>query len=243
MKRFGLIGFPLGHSFSKKYFTEKFLREQRNDCIYEAFPLESIDDLKMLLEKHTDLVGLNVTIPYKEKVVGFLHNQSNSVADTGACNCIHIQDNKLTGYNTDIIGFKRSLQKSFPVIPSKALILGTGGSSKAVEYVLKQLNIAYTFVSRKPSAKNLSYEQVTDQIINQYRLIINTTPLGMYPKIVEAPPIPYSAIGENHCLFDLIYNPDKTLFLKKGEEQGAMIQNGLEMLKIQAEEAWIIWNR
>lgn len=242
MKRFGLIGYPLGHSFSKKYFTEKFQREGITDCSYEVYPLPNIDQLTALLKKEPELAGLNVTIPHKEKVIGFLHEKTRVVSKTGACNCIQIRKGKLIGHNTDVVGFQQSLQKSFPDLPSRALILGTGGSSKAVEYVLKQLKIPYIFVSRKPSTHNLSYEQLTPGIVKESGLIINTTPLGMFPQVVEAPPIPYDAIGPQHCLFDLIYNPEKTLFLQKGADRGANIQNGLDMLIIQAEESWKIWN-
>ncbi|MBC7849001.1 MAG: shikimate dehydrogenase [Chitinophagaceae bacterium] len=242
MRRFGLIGYPLGHSFSKKYFTEKFEKEAITDSVYDVFPLEKIDGLTGLLQRVPDLSGLNVTIPHKEKVIGFLHEKSKVVTKTGACNCIKISNGKLSGHNTDVIGFQQSLVDSFPNLPSRALILGTGGASKAVEYVLSQLKIPYVLVSRKPSTNNLSYEQVTEAIVKRSGLIINTTPLGMSPHIVEAPPIPYQAIGSSHCLFDLIYNPAKTLFLTKGEESGAAIQNGLAMLIIQAEESWKIWN-
>lgn len=242
MKRFGLIGFPLAHSFSQKYFTEKFHTEKIEDCVYESFPIPTIDAFPELLVKYPDLVGLNVTIPYKEKIVAYLNQKSKIVIETGACNCIHIQKGKLTGYNTDVAGFQQSLQNSFSRLPSQALILGTGGASKAVAYVLNQLKITYLFVSRKPSSTSLSYEQLTPEIIKKSKLIINTTPLGMFPKVIEAPPIPYEAIGTSHCLFDLIYNPERTLFLQKGTEYGAAVQNGLEMLKIQAEEGWKIWN-
>lgn len=242
MRRFGLIGYPLGHSFSKKYFTDKFEREGISDCVYESFPLASIDLLTALLKDNPDLEGLNVTIPYKEKVLGYLSEKSKVVSKTGACNCIQVRKNKLIGHNTDVLGFQQSLLKSFPHLPSRALILGTGGSSKAVEYVLKQLKIPYIFVSRKPSTHNLSYEQLSSGIVKESGLIINTTPLGMFPHVVEAPPIPYDAIGEHHCLFDLIYNPERTLFLQKGEARGAKVQNGLDMLIIQAEESWKLWN-
>lgn len=242
MKRFGLIGYPLGHSFSKKYFSDKFTREGITDCVYDTFPIATIDLLTGLLKEHPDLQGLNVTIPHKEKVIGFLHEKTKVVSKTGACNCIQIKKGKLSGHNTDVLGFQTSLIKSFAQLPSRALVLGTGGSSKAVEYVLKQLKIPHIFVSRKPSTHNLSYEQLTPGIVKESGLIINTTPLGMFPQVIEAPPIPYDAIGNHHCLFDLIYNPEKTLFLQKGEERGAKIQNGLDMLIIQAEESWKIWN-
>lgn len=242
MKRFGLIGYPLGHSFSKKYFTDKFQNEGLQDHLYETFPIEDILSVKEILRAHPDLAGFNVTIPHKETIVALLDEYSPVVEKIRACNCVLVRDGKLIGYNTDVLGFQQSLQKSFPVLPSKALILGTGGAAKAVEYVLGQLNIGYKLVSRKPSTHNLSYEQVTPAVINEHKLIINTTPLGMYPRVVEAPPIPYEALGGEHCLFDLIYNPERTLFLQKGAEQGAAVQNGWEMLVIQAEESWKIWS-
>lgn len=242
MKQFGLIGFPLGHSFSKKYFTEKFAKEGITDCQYDTYPIESIELLPGLVKSIDNLCGLNVTIPYKEKVLRYLSGKSEVVEQTGACNCIRVQQGKLYGHNTDVIGFRRSLESSFPDLPDTALILGTGGAAKAVEYVLRQLKISYRNVSRKPSVNNLSYEQVNTDLLSKTKLIINTTPLGMQPHITEAPPIPYEAIGKDHCLFDLIYNPAETLFLRKGLVQGARIKNGLDMLIIQAEESWKIWN-
>lgn len=242
MKKLGLIGFPLGHSFSKKYFTEKFIREGITGYEYETFPIPSIVELPDLVKRIPTLVGLNVTIPYKEDVVGFLQEKSEVVKKIGACNCIRIEESRLFGYNTDVIGFERSLVNAFPVLPNKALVLGTGGAAKAVEYVLNKLAIEYKLVSRKPGVHQLSYEQVTPEIIKETKLLINTTPLGMAPHITEAPPIPYDTIGSSHCLFDLIYNPEKTLFLQKGELQGATVQNGLEMLILQAEESWKIWS-
>lgn len=242
MKQFGLIGFPLGHSFSKKYFTEKFAKEGITDCQYDTYPIESIELLPGLVKSIDNLCGLNVTIPYKEKVLRYLSGKSEVVEQTGACNCIRVQQGKLYGHNTDVIGFRRSLESSFPDLPDTALILGTGGAAKAVEYVLRQLKISYRNVSRKPSVNNLSYEQVNTDLLSKTKLIINTTPLGMQPHITEAPPIPYETIGKDHCLFDLIYNPAETLFLRKGLVQGARIKNGLDMLIIQAEESWKIWN-
>ena len=242
MRLFGLIGFPLSHSFSKKYFTEKFEREGLNDCRYENFAIPSIDDLKKILS-NPELEGLNVTIPYKEKVIPFLFQASPVVKKIKACNCIRIKNGRLYGYNTDIAGFEKSLKKNWnPFLHSHALILGTGGSAKAVKYVLDKYDIKYKKVSRKPSADSYSYEQLTKNIISKYKLIINTTPLGMYPNVIEAPPIPYEFLTDEHFLFDLIYNPAKTLFLKKGEEQGAFIQNGYDMLVEQAEVNWKLWN-
>lgn len=242
MRLFGLIGFPLSHSFSKKYFTEKFEREGLANCRYENFAIPSIDELRKILAT-PGLEGLNVTIPYKEKVIPFLHYTSQVVKKIKACNCIKIKNGKLYGYNTDIAGFERSLKNNWnPFLHSHALILGTGGSAKAVRYVLDKYDIKYKKVSRKPSADSYSYEQLTKSIIAKYKLIINTTPLGMFPNVVEAPPIPYEFLTEEHFLFDLIYNPAKTLFLKKGEEQGAFIQNGYDMLVQQAEVNWSVWN-
>jgi shikimate dehydrogenase len=243
MRKFGLIGYPLSHSFSKKYFTEKFEKEGLKDCVYDIYPIESIAQLPALLNADPSLEGLNVTIPYKEQVIPYLTHKSEVVQKTGACNCIKIAGGKLTGHNTDVAGFEHSLLKHLAEHHKHALILGTGGAAKAVEYVLKKRGIKYRYVSRKPSVKNLSYEQLTAQVITSHTLIINTTPLGMYPNITQAPPIPYHFLTPNHYLFDLTYNPAKTLFLQKGEEHGAVIQNGLDMLVIQADESWTFWNQ
>lgn len=242
MRTFGLIGYPLTHSFSKKYFTEKFEREGRADCVYENFPIPSIDELGNILNT-PGLEGLNVTIPYKELVLSYLDEVADEVSKIKACNCIRIRNGKLKGFNTDIFGFEHSLRKILnPDFHKKALILGTGGSAKAVRFVLTSLGIPFKKVSRKPKADQFSYEQLTQEIIAEYKIIINTTPLGMFPNIIEAPPIPYQFLTGNHLLFDLLYNPEKTLFLRKGEEQGAQIQNGYDMLILQAEENWRIWN-
>ncbi len=243
MRLFGLIGYPLTHSFSKNYFTEKFKREGIENCRYENFELTNMGSLSNVLDNNPGLEGLNVTIPYKESVLPFLNEMDEVVKKIGACNCISFDNKKLTGYNTDVIGFEKSLLKKSNAEHKNALILGTGGAAKAVEFVLRKRKIHYKYVSRYPSVKNLSYEQLTPAMIKEYSLIINASPLGMYPKITEAPPLPYQAITEKHFLFDLIYNPEKTLFLKKGEEHGAMVQNGYDMLIYQAEESWKIWNR
>jgi shikimate dehydrogenase len=242
MQLFGLIGYPLSHSFSKKYFTEKFEQEGLTNCRYELFPMASINELKDVLAQNSVLCGLNVTIPYKELVIPFLDETDEVVKKIKACNCIHVKKGKLKGYNTDVKGFEQSLKKHLRPHNRKALILGTGGSAKAVEFVLKKLEIDFKYVSRKPTHNNYSYEQVTPGILTNHTLIINTTPLGMYPAVTEAPPIPYEALTPEHYLFDLVYNPEKTLFLQKGEEKGAVIKNGSEMLVIQAEESWRIWN-
>jgi shikimate dehydrogenase len=242
MKLYGLIGFPLSHSFSKKYFTKKFEQEGFKQCAYENFPIPVIEELNKIISL-PGLSGLNVTIPYKEQVIPYLHKTSGIVNKIGACNCIKIVNGKLIGYNTDVTGFENSLSlKLNTAIHKQALILGTGGSAKAVKYVLEKKSIKFQSVSRKPSALNLSYEQVTEEVIRTHQLIINTTPLGLFPNIIEAPSIPYKFITQEHYLFDLIYNPEKTLFLKKGEENDALIQNGYEMLVQQAEENWKIWN-
>jgi shikimate dehydrogenase len=242
MRQFGLIGYPLTHSFSQKFFTEKFEKEKLADCRYDTFSIPSVDELPNVLKNNPDLRGLNVTIPYKENVLSYLDEKTPLVRKIKACNCIKIANGKLTGYNTDAPAFEQSLKEKLQPHHTKALILGTGGAAKAVEYSLRQLNITYKYVSRKPSAKSFSYEQLTEPLMQEYTLIINTTPLGMHPNIVEAPQIPYHALTSKHYLFDLIYNPAKTLFLQKGEQQGAAIKNGHEMLVLQAEESWRIWN-
>jgi len=242
MRQFGLIGYPLAQSFSQKFFTEKFEKENLTDCRYDTFSLPSIDELPTILKTNPELCGLNVTIPYKEQVVSFLDAKSALVKKIKACNCIKIKNGKLTGHNTDAPAFEQSLKERLQPHHTKALILGTGGAAKAVEYSLRQLNISYKYVSRKPSAKSFSYEQLTDALMQEYPLVINTTPLGMHPNIVEAPQIPYHALTSKHYLFDVVYNPVKTLFLQKGEAQGAAIKNGYEMLVLEAEESWRIWN-
>lgn len=242
MRLFGLIGYPLTHSFSKKYFSEKFENEGIQDCRYELFPIHSIGELKDLLDKHPDLAGINVTIPYKEQVLSFLSEKDDVVQVIKACNCIRINDRRLKGYNTDVTGFERSLKEKLQPHHQKALVLGTGGASKAVEFVLKRLGITFRNVSRKPSVHSYSYEQLTPAVITDHTLIVNTTPLGTFPAVNEAPPLPYEALTSRHYLFDLVYNPARTLFLQKGEERGAAIKNGYDMLVIQAEESWRIWN-
>ena len=243
MRLYGLIGFPLSHSFSKKYFTTKFENEGLRQYAYNNYPIPIIDDLNKILVL-PGLEGLNVTIPYKEQVIPFLHHTSEIVKKINACNCIRIIDGKLFGLNTDVTGFEKVLEEKLnPEVHKQALILGTGGSAKAIRYVLEKKGIKYSNVSRKPSVDSFSYEQLTKEVFQSHQLIINATPLGMFPNIIEAPPIPYKFLSKNHLLVDLIYNPEKTLFLKKGEEQGALIQNGYEMLVSQAEESWNIWQK
>lgn len=242
MNLYGLIGKPLKHSFSAAYFTQKFAAENIADSQYQNFELQSIEQLPLLLQQQPDLKGLNVTIPYKKEVLRYLHEADDTVQQIGACNCIKIVDGKLYGYNTDVIGFAQSLQQHLQPQHTKALVLGTGGSSGAVQYALQQLKIPYKLVSRQKEKGQFSYEDLNDSIIKDYPLIINTTPVGMFPQVHEAPPIPYSAITSAHLLFDLIYNPEKTLFLQRGEAQGAAICNGYQMLLLQAEAGWKIWN-
>ncbi len=241
MKLYGLIGFPLGHSFSKQYFTEKFNAEKL-DCKFENFPIEDITLLPGLLKENPDLTGLCVTIPYKEKVIPYLDTLSEEVKHIQACNSIYIKNGKLTGYNTDTAGFEKSLNSKLKQHHSQALILGTGGAAKAVEYVLHKKGISCRKVSRTASPDTFTYEELTPGIIQRYPLIINTSPVGTYPHHNNYPRIPYEAIGPQHLLFDLVYNPPKTIFLQKGEEKGAEILNGYDMLIEQAEVSWRIWN-
>lgn len=242
MKLYGLIGRPLKHSFSKAYFTEKFLKEDIEDCRYENFELENIQQLPTISKAHTALHGLNVTIPYKKEVLPFLHFKSEVVEAVGACNCIKIEGEKWYGFNTDVIGFKKSLQTFLKPHHTKALVLGTGGSSGAVQYALQELSIAYKLVSRQKSSQTITYEDLDETILKSHTVIINTTPVGMFPNGDAAPDLPYHLLSSEHLLFDLIYNPQKTVFLERGEAQGATISNGYEMLLVQAEESWRIWN-
>jgi shikimate dehydrogenase len=241
MRQFGLIGLPLSHSFSKKYFTEKFSDEGIN-ASYENFPLENINALLSLIEKNPALEGLNVTIPHKQSVIACLDKMSEVVRDIGACNCIRIRNKRLEGFNTDVIGFESALGAHLSPVHRKALVLGTGGAAKAVCYVLAKKAIPYLQVSRNRKPGLLSYEDITDAMLQEHLLIINTTPLGMYPEVNNCPDLPYEAIGESHYLFDLVYNPSLTLFLQKGKANGAIIENGYSMLEVQAEESWKIWN-
>ncbi|QXV67603.1 shikimate dehydrogenase [Mucilaginibacter sp. 21P] len=260
MKHFGLIGYPLSHSFSKKYFTEKFEKERIEDCTYELYPLENINDLPKLLHKHPHLCGLNVTIPHKISVLKHLDWIEHDAKRVGAVNCIKVisqspvstafsgevafnnDDLFLEGHNTDIYGFDTSLGPLINDSFDKALILGDGGAARAVKCSLENRGINYTTVTRKRVEGGILFDELTAEHIQENRLIINTTPLGTYPNIDECPPIPYEAITHRNVLFDLVYNPAETLFLKKGAEHGATIKNGYEMLVLQAEKAWEIWN-
>lgn len=247
MRKFGLIGYPLSHSFSKKYFTKKFEKEGITDAKYELYSLESIDQLPQLISDNPSLIGLNVTIPYKEQVIQYLDAIDPKAEEIGAVNTIKIQEGKLTGYNSDFYGFKSSLMKFIgaQVIPKKALILGTGGSSKAVKAVLEDLGIEFQFISRKPSTDQFSYDEIfsSPHHLSTSSLIINTTPLGMSPMLESLPYLPYDQLTENHFLFDLVYNPMKTAFMQKGINAKCWVKNGLEMLHGQAEKSWEIWNK
>jgi shikimate dehydrogenase len=243
MKGYGIIGYPLTHSFSQKYFTEKFQQEGIEDCIYAVYPIRSIYEIKDIIKQNPDLRGLNITIPYKQSVLRYLYSSKNIPPGLSACNCIKITDGEAWGYNTDVTGFEQSLLPHLENHHTKALILGNGGAAEAVKFVLQKLNINYKIVSRKiHDDAVLTYPDLNEAIIKENLLIINTTPLGTFPDIVEYPDIPYQYLTPQHHLFDLIYNPGKTLFLQKGAGQGATIQNGYEMLLIQAEESWKIWN-
>ena len=245
IKQLGLIGYPLSHSFSKQYFAEKFIKEAISGWNYDLFPLESIEQLPNLLEQ-ANFVGLNVTIPYKEQVLPYLDEIDAAAAEIGAVNTIKIINGKLKGYNTDVYGFEQSLRafiaEEATVEPKRALVLGTGGAAKAVVYVLRKMGIKVQMVSRTAKADCLAYEALTSKNIGNYQLIVNTTPLGMAPKIDAAPNIPYSELTNAHLCYDLVYNPEKTVFLTRGEERTCPIKNGFDMLVLQAEKAWEIWN-
>jgi shikimate dehydrogenase len=249
MKLFALIGYPLTHSFSKKYFTEKFEKEGIGGCRYELLELPNYQDFPQLITQNPDLVGLNVTIPHKQNVIPFLDElDTASAARIGAVNTIKVLPNgRLKGYNTDYYGFRLSLEEWFQTLnisPNhlKALVLGNGGAAKAVLAALDDLQISYQIVSRRPSPSSITYNDLTEELLSQYQLIVNTSPVGTYPKIDECPAIPYDYLTEKHLLYDLVYNPAETLFLKKGQQQNAHVHNGLQMLILQAEKAWEIWN-
>ncbi|MGX5819447.1 shikimate dehydrogenase family protein [Chitinophaga lutea] len=241
MRLFGLIGYPLSHSFSKGFFAEKFQREHIGGCRYDNYPIPAIDAFPALWEE-PELEGLNVTIPYKQAVMPYLDELSPAAEAIGAVNCIHRKDGKLTGYNTDVIGFGRSISALMQPHHTKALVLGTGGAAKAVKYFLRERGIRYLEVSRKAGDECFPYSVIDASVMASHTIIINTTPLGMYPNVDDAPPIPYEFITPQHLLYDLIYNPAETLFMKKGAEHGAVVKNGHEMLILQAEASWEIWN-
>ncbi len=245
-KKFGLIGAAVSHSFSKAFFDEKFFQEGLRDYHYDLYPLTSIDQLTTLLQESPELCGLNVTIPYKEQVMKYLSSISPDATTIGAVNVIKIQGNVLSGFNTDSDAFRETVEKWFPnPSGSQALILGTGGSAKAVQVALRKLNIPFKLASREKGHGDYVYADLGKKstILSSYNLIINTTPLGMTPNTNAFPPIDYEVLGPDHFVYDLIYNPARTLFLQKAEMHGCTIKNGLEMLHVQAEKSWKIWNR
>jgi shikimate dehydrogenase len=247
MNLYGLIGFPLTHSFSKRYFTDKFHREGIKERSYDLYEMKTLEELPELLKKR-DLRGLNVTIPFKKEVMAYLDDLDDSSAERiGAVNTIKIfADGSTKGFNTDYYGFLQSLVEWFdrrgePCSGFKALILGNGGAAKAVQVALQDLGIEYQLVSRSAGNDNIQYQDLTQEVMEAHRLIINTTPLGTFPNVEGCPEIPFQYIGKQHYLYDLVYNPEETTFLKNGGEKGAALQNGLKMLELQAEKAWDIW--
>jgi shikimate dehydrogenase len=245
MKQLGLIGYPLSHSFSKKYFDDKFQKLSLSDFSFSVFSMENVNQFPALLNEHKNLIGLSVTIPHKETIIPFLDEVDEVAKEIGAVNCIKISAGKLKGYNTDALGFKQSLRPFLDVNHTKALVFGTGGAAKAVAYVLKKQNIDVWFVTRQKNAdlpNSFTYEELNEEIVAACKLLVNTTPVGMHPNINECPALPYQAISPQHLVYDLTYNPAETLFLKKAKEQGALISNGYNMLCFQADEAWRIWN-
>jgi len=246
LRTFGLIGYPLSHSFSKKFFSEKFEKEQIAGCTYELFPIENAASILSLINENPALYGLNVTIPHKLAVMPFIDELDHAAAEIGAVNCIKVhrsdKDVSLKGYNTDAYGFAESLKPLLEKQHQKALVFGDGGAAKAVKYVLKQLGIPYQVVMRKHSPNALHFDEVTKEMLDEYKVLINTTPLGMSPNLEGSPPIPYQYLTHQHLAYDLVYNPEETVFLSKAKAQGAKVKNGLEMLYLQAERSWYIWN-
>lgn len=245
LRRFGLIGYPLSHSFSAQHFAAKFEREGILDAEYSLFPLEKIEQVQDLKENVAGLQGLNVTIPYKTAVMDYLDELDPAAEAIGAVNTIHILDGSWKGYNTDVYGLEQSLLTSFTPENNKGvLILGTGGAAKAAAYVMKKWNLEFQFVSRTPSAENeIHYTELTHELLKDKQLIIQTTPLGMHPHNETCPPIPFELLNEQHFLFDMVYNPEKTIFLSAGMERGCKGMNGHLMFLLQAEKAWTIWNQ
>ncbi len=258
MRKFGLIGFPLGHSFSKRFFEEKFKSEHIENCSYDLFPIENLSDFENILDKNPELCGLNVTIPHKIGIMYYLDKVETAAKEIDAVNCIKIINEsaiesyfsgefkphkvRLEGYNTDAYGFEASLKPLLKKHHSKALVLGSGGASRAVIYVLEKLGIDFKIVSRRKTRKQITYAEVSPELIKEYTIIINTSPVGMSPNSEAYPDIPYEFITDRHLLYDLVYNPAETAFMKLGKQQGAQTKNGEEMLHLQAERSWEIWN-
>jgi shikimate dehydrogenase len=246
MRKFGLVGYPLGHSFSKKYFTEKFALQNISDCVYNNYPLENLDNFIELIASDEEIVGLNITIPYKSQILKFVDVIDPEAGEIGAVNVLKIkrtQKNiRILGYNSDVTGIRDTLLPYIKDTVRNALVLGTGGSSRAVTYVLKKFGLNVSLVSREKKPGVVSYSELSSDVIGQTQLIVNTTPLGMFPDIDSKPPIDYSCLTKNHILFDLVYNPELTSFLKMGTDRGCIALSGLKMLHSQAEKAWEIWN-
>lgn len=242
-KQFGLVGRNISYSFSKNYFTEKFQKNNTQNCTYENFDIQDVNEFPNIIQNNPDLLGINITIPYKETVIPFLTSLTENALKIGAVNVIKItKEGAIIGDNSDYYGFKKALEPLLQPHHTNALILGTGGASKAVAFALEDLGIGYTFVSRKASENAISYDQLDANTFSKYQIVINSTPLGTSPNVDVFPEIPYQYFNSKYIAFDLIYNPAVTQFLKKAEEQGAVIKNGLEMLVFQAEKAWEIWN-
>jgi len=243
MKQYGLVGKNISYSFSKNFFSE-FFRKHKLDCSYENFDLQTIDELQTIVSQNPNLAGLNVTIPYKEQIIPFLDELDDETLEIGAVNTIKFDaQGKMKGFNTDHFGFSKSLLEQGNELPASALVLGTGGASKAVAFALNKLAIPFQIVSRKEGQNTINYNQLTEKLVSENLLIINCTPLGTFPEISQFPDIPYSGIGAKHLLFDLIYNPEKTTFLQKGVARGAKIVNGAAMLHYQALRSWELWNK
>ena len=241
MDKYGIIGFPLGHSFSRGFFTEKFAREGI-DAQYLNFEIPDATMLLDILRENPELKGLNVTLPHKQAVIPLLDELSDEAREIGAVNVIRVRDGKLKGFNSDIIGFTESIRPLLQPHHTKALILGTGGASRAIRVGLSRLGIEWTYVTRSPREKMLAYSDLTPEVMKEYSVIVNCSPVGMFPKVDQAPAIPYELLTQKHLLFDLVYNPEDTLFMQKGREQGAIVKNGLEMLYLQAVASWRFWN-
>lgn len=247
MIKLGLIGFPLGHSFSKNYYASKFEKEGISDIDYDLYPMEDVLQLQALILKDSSFKGFNVTIPHKQAILTLISNFSEEAKEIGAVNCItvHRLGNgiTLTGYNTDAFGFQQSLSPLLNKNHQRALVLGNGGAAKAVFFALKKLQIPYTVVSRNRDNGDMTYKELNSETIKNHQLIVNCSPIGTFPNVDQCPDIPYQYITADHLLYDLIYNPEETLFLKKGKEKGAAIKNGYEMLVLQAEKNWQIWQK
>lgn len=241
MDKYGIIGYPLGHSFSRAFFTEKFQREHI-DAEYVNFEIPSADMLPGIVQANPNLRGLNVTLPYKEAVIPMLDELSDEAKEIGAVNVIRVRDGRLKGFNSDIIGFMDSIRPLLKPWHQHALVLGTGGASRAIRVGLQRLGIEWTYVSRTPAPGRLTYADLTSELMEHYQVIVNCSPVGMFPRVDACPDIPYQLLTSRHLLYDLVYNPQETLFLKRGAEHGAAVKNGLEMLHLQALASWRFWN-